>query len=195
MMDNKLLQDPGLPVAKPTTSAWQQPLNRSLFIPPDLPTNQDVVIIGSGISGCSVAWHLLQNSESLKVAVLDAREICSGATGRNGGRVNCTAVQDFDKYSKLFGRETAARIVRFELAHYQSIKDIVESIGPDLVSKSELRGIGAVYAVFEDGKVADLRHMLRVFEDVFPDLKGRWKVVGQDEVALVRAIIRVVSGI
>ncbi|KAK5060203.1 hypothetical protein LTR84_010088 [Exophiala bonariae] len=181
-MDNKLLRDPGLPVANPTTSAWQQPLNRSMITTTDLPTHQDVVIIGSGITGCSIAWHLLHHSESLKVTVLDAREICSGATGRNGGRINCTAVQDFDKYTKLFGREMAARIVRFELAHYQSIKEVVESVGPELVSKSELRWINAVYAVFEDSEVAELRYMLRSFENAFPDLQGRWKVIGKEEV-------------
>lgn len=187
-MDNKLLLDPGLPVVNPTASAWQQPLNKSLITTPDLPTHQDVVIIGSGITGCSVAWHLLHQSESLNITVLDAREICSGATGRNGGRINCTAVQDFDKYSKIFGRETAARIVRFELAHYQSIKDVVERVGPDLVSKSELRWINAVYTVFEDDKVVKLRTMLKSFEDALPDLQGRWKVVGKDEVTSVRAI-------
>ena len=84
--------DPGLPLPNPTISSWQ--------IPPDplqnyrstksLPTEiLDVVIIGSGFSGTSVAWHLLHGDDDsqlrqLKVLMLEAREVCSGATGRNG---------------------------------------------------------------------------------------------------------------
>jgi hypothetical protein len=79
--------DPGLPLPNPTKSSWQ--------IPPDplqnyqssdrLPTDLlDVVVIGSGFSGTAVAWHLLDSDESLRVLMFEAREVCSGATGRNG---------------------------------------------------------------------------------------------------------------
>ena len=84
--------DPGLPLPNPTKSSWQ--------IPPDplynyrstelLPTGiLDVVIIGSGFSGTSVAWHLLHGDGTppkkyYSTLMLEARETCSGATGRNG---------------------------------------------------------------------------------------------------------------
>ena len=84
--------DPGLPLANPTISSWQ--------IPPDPLQNYrssetlpkgllDVVIIGSGFSGTSVAWHLLHGDgeprpKNLSTLMLEAREVCSGATGRNG---------------------------------------------------------------------------------------------------------------
>jgi len=85
--------DPGLPRENPTPSSW--------LIPPDslqnyrstesLPTGLiDVVIIGSGFGGTSVAWHLLHgDSDSprhsyLRTLMLEARDVCSGATGRNG---------------------------------------------------------------------------------------------------------------
>src|SRR5271155_496961 len=85
--------DPGLPLPNPTQSAW--------LIPPDrlhnyrssksLPTDVlDVVIIGSGFSGTSVAWHLLHDSDrnaNLKILMLEARDVCSGATGRNGSLI------------------------------------------------------------------------------------------------------------
>jgi FAD dependent oxidoreductase len=92
MLSTKKSLDPGLPRSNPTKSAWQ--------IPPDplqsyrsterLPTDiLDVVIIGSGLSATSVAWHLLRGDGlsrqmTMKTLMLEARDVCSGATGRNG---------------------------------------------------------------------------------------------------------------
>jgi len=87
-----LVNDPGLPASRPTVSSW--------LVPPDslanyrssavLPSHVvDVVIIGSGFSGTSVAWHLLHGDDEprtkyMSCLMLEARDICSGATGRNG---------------------------------------------------------------------------------------------------------------
>ncbi|EKG21757.1 FAD dependent oxidoreductase [Macrophomina phaseolina MS6] len=52
---------------------------------PDLPDEADVVIIGAGYAGAATAYHLLQdNPNPPKIVILEAREACSGATGRNG---------------------------------------------------------------------------------------------------------------
>lgn len=56
----------------------------------DLPKTADVVIIGSGITGTSAAYHLLtgtngeksEDTKGLSVVMLEAREACWGATGR-----------------------------------------------------------------------------------------------------------------
>ncbi|KAI8313525.1 hypothetical protein K4K61_007652 [Colletotrichum sp. SAR11_59] len=50
-----------------------------------LPARVDVAIIGSGITGAVVAYELSRQKPNLNVAVLEARGICTGATGRNGG--------------------------------------------------------------------------------------------------------------
>jgi glycine/D-amino acid oxidase-like deaminating enzyme len=48
-----------------------------------LPRHVDVLIIGSGITGVSCARTLLRKGPpSLRVLVLEARDVCSGATGR-----------------------------------------------------------------------------------------------------------------
>ena len=86
------VKDPGLPASKPTVSSWLIPpdslanYRSSAVLPSDV---VDVVIVGSGFSGTSVAWHLLHGDgeprpKHLSCLMLEARDICSGATGRNG---------------------------------------------------------------------------------------------------------------
>jgi hypothetical protein len=76
----------GLPSEKPTASFWHiepSPLLKSHRSTRDLPEKADVVIIGSGMTGASVAHHLLNASgDKISVVLLDAREACWGATGR-----------------------------------------------------------------------------------------------------------------
>ena len=51
----------------------------------DLPRECDILIIGAGLSGVSTAYNLLlDNPTPPSIVLLEAREVCSGATGRNG---------------------------------------------------------------------------------------------------------------
>lgn len=50
-----------------------------------LPAECDVLIIGAGYAGAATAFHLLKdNASPPSVVILEARQACSGATGRNG---------------------------------------------------------------------------------------------------------------
>lgn len=55
-----------------------------------LPEHSDIVIIGAGLTGSSVAYHILDQikpeprTKSPSVTILEARQASSGATGRNG---------------------------------------------------------------------------------------------------------------
>jgi hypothetical protein len=85
-MDKQAAILPTLPRPNPTLSAWQDPPDdiADARTTPDLPVVADVVIIGSGISGASIAYGLLQAGTGESVVMLEARQACSGATGRNG---------------------------------------------------------------------------------------------------------------
>ena len=46
----------------------------------------DVVVVGAGIMGLAVAYHLAELGMT-KVTVVDRSYLCGGASGRNGGGV------------------------------------------------------------------------------------------------------------
>ncbi|UCG33984.1 MAG: FAD-dependent oxidoreductase, partial [Phycisphaerales bacterium] len=55
----------------------------------------DVAIIGGGFTGLSSAYHIKTRFPDLRVALLEARRLGFGASGRNGGLlVEGTAVSD-----------------------------------------------------------------------------------------------------
>lgn len=71
---------------KPTLSVWQDPPDKiaDLQTTMEPPKEAAVVIIGSGISGATIAWNILKRELGISVVMLEARQACSGATGRNG---------------------------------------------------------------------------------------------------------------
>ena len=76
-----------LPTANSTKSFWHSDPSKVLLghrTTASLPTEADIVIIGSGISGASAAHFLRQDDrgKDLNIVMLEAREACWGATGR-----------------------------------------------------------------------------------------------------------------
>lgn len=185
----RLHADPGLPRPNPTISYWQKdhPLNLHNIASDTLPPERDVVIIGSGITGCSVArWLLAEGPESLSVTVLEARGLCSGATGRNGGHIKCNAFIDYCGYIKNLGldHKMAEEIVRFALSHYESIRTSAEELGA--LEIGEVRSVTAVTVLMDPQKMSDFKEMHAAFEKALPDLKGMYRFCDADEVKKVK---------
>ncbi|KAJ4182836.1 hypothetical protein NW755_010036 [Fusarium falciforme] len=114
---------PSLPVPAPTRSYW---LDDPPF--PKLCDIQDVVIIGSGITGAAVAKSLLELSGELRVVVCEARELCSGATGRNGGHIKSTPYEVLAMFGAKMGPEKAAKLARFQRSHLEILKQVGEKV-------------------------------------------------------------------
>ncbi|TGO84309.1 hypothetical protein BPOR_0521g00030 [Botrytis porri] len=97
-----------------------------------LPVNEiiDVIIIGAGYAGVATAYNLVKNDTTsncpkLSVMILDARSVCSGATGRNGGHLRPDLYGHIPKYINRAGVRAGAEIAEFEIAHVQALKELI----------------------------------------------------------------------
>jgi glycine/D-amino acid oxidase-like deaminating enzyme len=81
----------------------------------------DVAIIGGGYTGMWTAWHLLQRSPGIDIAILEADELCgAGPSGRNGGF--CYGMwEDLEALVRHFGDTDALRLAR---AAHASVDEI-----------------------------------------------------------------------
>lgn len=75
--------------------------------------NYDIVIVGGGIAGLSVAYWLQRKDKNLKVAILERHRIGSGASGRNAGFVTCGSTEHFMKLHEQFGLTKAIEIWKY----------------------------------------------------------------------------------
>lgn len=103
------------PHPHPTESFWMRdaPFQHTRTTP-ELPTRADAVVIGSGVSGVSTAYHLLRARPTMSVLLLDARGVCGGATGRNEGGMGASGggySDDAKTYGDTYARE-AVRLAR-----------------------------------------------------------------------------------
>jgi len=95
----------------------------------DLPVHSDIVIIGSGYAGSACAYYLYKyqqlNETPLTITMLEARETCSGATGRNGGHLNADMYCSYKDYSEKYGRQTAEAMIEFEAKHIEAMSKLI----------------------------------------------------------------------
>ncbi|KAK8021646.1 FAD dependent oxidoreductase [Apiospora arundinis] len=136
--------NPLLPVANPTSSYWRSEPHRldSHRSTEQLPQACDIAIIGAGFSGVSVAYHLSTqdtgNAEESppSIVLLEARQVCSGATGRNGGHVKLktTSIMSILKNHGVEAADQFAALVRAQIV---ALKDLVET--EELDCEFELR--------------------------------------------------------
>ena len=62
----------------------------------------DIVVVGAGLCGASTSWHLSQ--QGLRVALIEARGIAHGATGRNAGFILQGTAERYNRAIEQMGR-------------------------------------------------------------------------------------------
>ncbi|KAI1762380.1 FAD dependent oxidoreductase [Hypoxylon sp. FL1150] len=154
----------GLPVDSPTKSYWHREPSEKLIghrTTKELPRSADVVIVGSGITGSFAAHFLKEKRPDLSIVMLEAREACWGATGRNGG--HCQPAIYASK----------AHIASFELRNFSFIKNLVEEFS----IPCDWRSTSGVHAFYSAPLFAHVRNAVNKLADEYPDLAANVAVV------------------
>lgn len=179
------LADPQLPRPNPTEAFWQiPPSNIANHQSSKLPSSTTYAIIGSGVTGCSVAKKLLENLPSdsnATVTVLEARTLTSGATGRNGGHLLSPLPEEFGLMEKHYGTEETTKIARFANRTLEKMYELAEKADPEVREAAEVRKVRTVTGywsreVFEEAKASQRR-----YEECLPEWKGDCNVVEGEE--------------
>jgi glycine/D-amino acid oxidase-like deaminating enzyme len=166
------LTDTMLPVPNSTESYWRSEPHwldehRSTT---HLPAEADIVIIGTGIAGVSTAYHLVNNVDTNNdtskpsILLLEARQVCSGATGRNGGHIK-TLASKIGGLIAVHGKSNAEDIVQFVRANIYAVKRVIERERID--AEAELRRSFDVPLTEEDASVVT-REFEELLQDGFP---------------------------
>lgn len=121
----------GFPHPNPTVSYWQEPPHRiaNHRTTAELPTSEtfDYVIVGSGVSGASIAFKLLSRDQSLSILMLEARTAASAASGRNGGHCKAGDWKQVMDWVDLYGEDEALRLGKMEQDCVDDVRDFVKS--------------------------------------------------------------------
>ena len=88
-----------------TTPFWAPPPERYLGA---LPEKADVVVIGGGIAGVSLLWHL--ERRRIDAVLLERRHIAWGASGRNAGFLLAGVASSYAEAVRTYGREKAREV-------------------------------------------------------------------------------------
>ena len=105
----------------------------------------DVIIIGGGVTGCSCALTLA--TAGVRVRLHEAREIASGASGRNGGFALRGGAMAYDMAREQLGRRAAAAFWRLTERHLDRLGEL---------AGDAFRPVGSVRLAADEGERAGL---------------------------------------
>jgi glycine/D-amino acid oxidase-like deaminating enzyme len=129
-----------------TAAPIQSPTRKSrLLATPNIST--DVVVVGSGIIGLSIASALLRADDKLQVLLLDRAGLCAGATGAGQG------------YLWLAHRDPVANLATWQLAT-RSVKlwgDMMAS-SPQVRERAEYQRLGSMLLATSAEEAFALKH-------------------------------------
>lgn len=173
----RIHQGPSLPCPEPTTSYWlnDPPFPELVKIQSEkLASLTNIVIIGSGITAAATAYTLLNEStrknQPIAITVLEARDICSGATGRNGGHIKASPHETFERLETEFGTERAVALTRFKLSHLQHLTEFCKSKGYE---KAECRKVETVDLFFDKKTFDEASQTLTRLRTLLPEFQAR----------------------
>ncbi|TMV53648.1 FAD-binding oxidoreductase, partial [Thioclava sp. BHET1] len=137
----------------------------------------DVAVIGGGFTGLNAARKLAK--EGLSVAVLEARHVGAGGSGRNGGHLNNGIAHGYADAKAHLGAERAHALYKAYDRSIDMIEDVIAEEGIDC----DFRRAGKLKLASKPSHIAGLKENFElIHREVDPDT--RWI----ERVDLVREI-------
>lgn len=118
--------------------------------------------------------------------MLEARAICSGATGRNGGHCKDVSFKTYSKLKTQLGREAAMQLVKFRRSHVDATRQLAHQLSKEGFSDGQFRDVTSLTAVFDQDTFRDFRANLEALLEDFPEERSRYTVSDGEEAQKVR---------
>lgn len=110
-----------------------------------VPREVDVAIVGGGIAGLAVARQCIRRG--LLPAVIEARDVAAGATGRNAGFAMTGLADHYDQLVATHGRARAREIWRLS---GENLRELVDDVVGDEGIACDLVPCGSVVAAWTE---------------------------------------------
>lgn len=109
-----------------------------------------------------------RRSSWTRLLVLEARQLCSGATGRNGGHIKASPHEAFDGFVRHRGLEErrAARLCAFQIGHVRALGEVARAEG--LEAACEFREVQTVDVAVDAATHERLRAQVDAFAPHWP---------------------------
>ncbi|CAG8264674.1 unnamed protein product [Penicillium olsonii] len=192
ILEALITKDPGLPRPDPTRAYWQHETHALSTTQSPVLQTTDVAVIGSGITGVSVAKTLLEHHPTQHITVFEARTLCSGATGRNGGQLAINAAETYQQLKLEVGAEMAGKIIQFNIKTLDRLRDIAREYAtndPECTDVTKLRS-------FKDPQSFEkVKNGIKALETDHPSLKGIYSILTAAECEKDHGVFGVAGGV
>lgn len=193
-LTNAVTIDPGVPRQDGTTPYWihtEHDIARHKST--QLPLTADVAVIGSGITALALTRALLKTDPSIKVTVFEARTLCSGATGRNGGHLVSYGGAAYRRLKQTHGRAMAAKVVDFTFRTVERTKQIITEY-PAIAEACEFREVVRIRTFADLASFEEARRSVLEYMQDNPRYRDEYKIIDDPDVLRKQYNVHGVAG-
>src|SRR6059058_5308849 len=145
-----------------STPFWAPPPEK---YPGRLPEKADVLIIGGGIAGTSLLWHLA--ARRIPALLVERERIAWGASGRNAGFLLAGVASSYAEAVRLYGREKAREV--WEITNENHDRMVEAARGQDVGHRRR----GSARSSWSEGRTALPRRRCPAFRPGGAGAAGR----------------------